>query len=551
MHLGAFALGCSTMSLQRRYGRTLTSLLCSLLLSPALLAQTVTVTFDNPPPPAGGYLNGVYQGIDFGVSQWRWTAPYASDPTNSIYFAQSSATLRTFSFSSSPRVLSRLSVYTTRNGTLTVSDGVNPNVTRAVTTGSMQQVATGWTQATTTITIQFSGGWSLGIDDIVYASSSTPPPPDTIPPAVSMTSPANAATITGMVNLSANATDNIAVAGVQFLIDGIASGAEDTTAPHTGAWSSVGANNGPHMIAARARDGAGNLTTSTPVTVTVSNSNPGGSGYALRFYGNGTNDIDRVKIAVDDPATISPGPPVDVGSTDFTLEFWVRGNRADNLAGGIGCGNNINWIYGNVVVDRDRFSQGRSFGISFGAGRVAFGVRLSGSRTICGSSDVLDGSWHHVAVQRRRSNGWLWLYVDGALEAQADGPDGDLSYPDNGVPAYQCGPGGSQQCIYSDPFIVLGAEKHDVGPNFPAYNGFFDELRVSRVLRYSGNFARPTGPFATDVNTVGLYHFDEGQGTIAYDTSAAAGGPSNGTLRYGGNPAGPVWTTQSPFTSGY
>jgi hypothetical protein len=551
-HGGAFALGCKTMSMRRRHGYALTSLLCLLLFSESLLAQTVTVTFDNPPPPPStdSYFNGIYEGIDFGVSLWRWSGPYASDPTNSIYFARSSDTLRSFSFSGGPRVLNRLSVYTTRSGTLTVSDGVNPNVTRTVTTGSMQQVATGWTQGATTITIQFSGGWSLGIDDIVYASSSTPPPPDTIPPAVSMTSPADGATVTGLVNLGANAVDNVAVAGVQFLIDGIASGPEDTTAPYAGAWNSLGANGGPHTITARARDGAGNVTTATLVTVTVSNANPGGSGYALRFYGNGVNDIDRVKIAVDDPATSLPGPPVDVGSTDFTVEFWVRGNRADNRAGSINCGANLNWIYGNVVVDRDRFNQNRDFGISFGAGRVAFGARLSTGRTICGSSDVLDGLWHHVAVQRRRSDGWMWLYVDGALEAQADGPDGDVSYPDAGVPVYRCGPDGAQQCTDSDPFIVLGAEKHDVGSNFPAYNGFFDELRVSRLLRYSGNFARPVAAFTTDASTVGLYHFDEGQGTIAYDTSGAAGGPSNGALRYGGNPAGPAWTTQSPFTSG-
>jgi hypothetical protein len=540
------------MSVRRRLDRALTSLLCLLLLSDALLAQTATVTFDAPapPPPANGYLNGVYQGIDFGVSQWRWTPPYASDPTNSIYFARSSDTLRRFSFSGGPRVLLGLSVYTTRNGTLTLSDGVNPNVTRAVTTGSMQQLATGWTRAAPTITIQFTGGWSLGIDNIVYASSSIPPPLDTIPPSVSMISPVDAATVMGLVNLSANASDNVAVAGVQFLIDAIPSGPEDTTAPYTGAWTSVGANNGPHTVAARARDGAGNLTTSTPVTVTVSNTNPGGSGYALRFFGNGRNDIDRVKIAVDDPATSTPGPPVDVGATDFTVEFWVRGSRADNDAPWIGCGTNTNWIYGNVVVDRDRFNQGNDFGISFGAGRVAFGARLSGSRTICGSSDVLDGVWHHVAVQRRRSDGWMWLYVDGVLEAQADGPNGDISYPDSGVPGYHCGADGAQQCTQSDPFIVLGAEKHDVSSRFPSYDGFFDELRISRILRYSGNFARPVVAFTTDASTVGLYHFDEGQGTIAYDTSGAAGGPSDGMLRYGGTPAGPVWTAESPFTSG-
>ncbi len=532
-------------------------LLGSLLSSGTLLAQSTTVTFDSPLPPGSpdSYLNGSYAGIDFGNSQWRWSGPYASDPTRSIYFAQSSDSLRRFSFSGGPRLLSRLSVYTTKNGTLTVSDGVNPNVTRTVTIGSMQQVATGWTQAATTVTIQFSGGWSLGVDDIVYASSSLPPPPpptpDTIPPTVSMTSPADGATVAGLVNLSANAADNIAVAGVQFLLDGIASGPEDTASPYSGAWNSAGANNGPHTIAARARDSAGNATTSTPVTVTVSNQQvPGGSGYALRFYGNGRNDIDRVKIPVDDPATSSPGPPVDVGSTDFTLEFWVRGARADNRAGAISCGSNINWIRGNIVVDRDRYDQGRAFGISLGAGRVAFGVRSSGDRTICGSSDVLDGQWHHVAVQRRRSDGWQWIYVDGVLEAQADGPDGDVSYPDNGVPLYRCGSGGGQQCTFSDPFIVLAAEKHDAGSSYPSYRGVLDELRISKILRYNGNFARPGAAFVTDASTVGLYHFDEGQGTIASDTSGAAGGPSNGTLRYGGNPAGPVWTTDSPFTSG-
>ena len=33
----------------------------------------------------------------------------------------------------------------------------------------------------------------------------------------------------------------------------------------------------------------------------------------------------------------------------------------------------------------------------------------------------------------------MWLYVDGTLQASADGPDGDVSYPDNGVPGNFCG----------------------------------------------------------------------------------------------------------------
>ena len=50
---------------------------------------------------------------------------------------------------------------------------------------------------------------------------------DTTPPTVSMTAPANGATVTGSVTVSANASDNVGVAGVQFLLDGAPLGTED------------------------------------------------------------------------------------------------------------------------------------------------------------------------------------------------------------------------------------------------------------------------------------------------------------------------------------
>jgi hypothetical protein len=98
-------------------------------------------------------------------------------------------------------------------------------------------------------------------------------------------------------------------------------------------------------------------------------------GTSLRFFGHGVGDIDRVKIVIDDPLQAAdPGPPVDVGATDFTIELFVRGSSADNQAASISCGPNYDWIYGNILLDRDRFNQGRAFGLSFGAGLVAFGV---------------------------------------------------------------------------------------------------------------------------------------------------------------------------------
>jgi hypothetical protein len=269
---------------------------------------------------------------------------------------------------------------------------------------------------------------------------------------------------------------------------------------------------------------------------------------SLRFFGNGVNDIDRVKIRIDDPANSLPGPPADIGATDFTLEFWMKGRASENPTAPVAGGANIDWIYGNILIDRDRYNQDRKFGLSIAGGRVVFGVSGDGTGdwTIVGASDVLDELWHHVAVQRRRSDGRLELFVDGALEALASGaqgPDGDVSYPDSGVPGNFCG----GPCTNSDPFLVLGAEKHDAGPSYPAFSGWLDELRLSTTLRYTANFTPARAPFVSDAATAALYHFDEGRGNVVHDSSGAAGGPSHGERRVGGSPVGPRWSLDTPF----
>ena len=94
---------------------------------------------------------------------------------------------------------------------------------------------------------------------------------DTTPPTVALTAPSPGATVSGTVTVSATASDNVAVAGVQFLLDGNALGAEDTTEPYSFSWATTGASNGTHQLSARARDTAGNVTTSAAVEVTVAN----------------------------------------------------------------------------------------------------------------------------------------------------------------------------------------------------------------------------------------------------------------------------------------
>lgn len=249
-------------------------------------------------------------------------------------------------------------------------------------------------------------------------------------------------------------------------------------------------------------------------------------GSSLRFFGNGTGDIDRVKIQ------ISPQVPADVGASDFTIEFWMKANPGDNNAGNCVAGSD-GWMNGNILFDRDVLGNGDfgEYGISLFNDGIAFGVNNGTSGDgICGTSNVADGFWHHIAVTRRFSDGRLELFVDGVRQASLDGPDGDLSYNDS-----------HSNPDPNDPFLVIGAQKRD-DPGSLAYNGWIDEIRISTNLRYdnTNEFTRPSANFTNDGNTAALYHFDEGSGNIINDSSGA--GTSDGVRNFGGSPAGPIWS---------
>jgi hypothetical protein len=263
----------------------------------------------------------------------------------------------------------------------------------------------------------------------------------------------------------------------------------------------------------------------------------GAAGWALRFHGNGVDDIDRVKIPID-----APPRPADIGVGDFTLEFWMYATLSENESGPCQEGGYA-WIGGNIAFDRDVYFDGDhgDYGISLYGGRISFGVaKLSDANSICGATMVADNQWHHVAVTRRVSDGQLRVFVDGNVDATGAGPTGgpppmgDVTYRDDRPTPFP-----------NDPFLVIGAEKHDAGPAYPSYSGWIDEVRLSTVVRYTASFTPPSAPFVTDADTAALYHFDEGVGDVINDTSGAAGGPSNGVRMFGGNPPGPVWVVST------
>jgi len=114
-----------------------------------------------------------------------------------------------------------------------------------------------------------SGGTESISSDFAFSTNSTV---DTTPPTVNVTSPASGATLSGTVTLTANATDNVGVTSVQFLLDGANVGAPLTIAPYSLPWDTTTSSNGSHTISAQARDAAGNTGTSVGVSALVSNS---------------------------------------------------------------------------------------------------------------------------------------------------------------------------------------------------------------------------------------------------------------------------------------
>ena len=78
-----------------------------------------------------------------------------------------------------------------------------------------------------------------------------------MPPAVTITSPADGATIARRVVVSASATDAAGVSRVRFYVDGSLI-ATDTSAPYSAAWNATKAANGLHEIRVEADDVAGN-----------------------------------------------------------------------------------------------------------------------------------------------------------------------------------------------------------------------------------------------------------------------------------------------------
>jgi pseudomonalisin len=188
------------------------------------------------------------------------------------------------------------------------------------------------------------------VDDVTVATSGGG---DTTPPTTSITAPANGATVSGTVSVTASASDNVGVTKVEFYLDG-ALKSTSTTSPYSWSFNTTTVANGSHTLQSKAYDAAGNVGSSATITVTVSNTgtpqqligNPGfengsaspapwtttagvidnSTGEAAHsgswkawLDGYGTTHTDTVLQTVTIPSTV----------TSATLSFWLHIDTAE------------------------------------------------------------------------------------------------------------------------------------------------------------------------------------------------------------------------------
>jgi hypothetical protein len=211
---------------------------------------------------------------------WSFTTAAPAPPTVTANTPANGATgvattvapTATFSRAMDATTITNTSFTLTPSGGSAVGASVAYNATTRVATLTPSAALANSTTYTARLETTIKAADGVALASAFTWSFTTAAAPDTTPPTVSITAPTGGV-VSANVDVTANATDDRGVVGVQFKLDGANLGAEDTTAPYSFTWDTRTVANGNHTLTAVARDTV-NSTTSAGVVVDVENTGP-------------------------------------------------------------------------------------------------------------------------------------------------------------------------------------------------------------------------------------------------------------------------------------
>jgi uncharacterized protein (TIGR03790 family) len=327
------------------------------------------------------------------------------------------------------------------------------------------------------------GGYNVSDDVIDEFTVSGPAAGDTTPPTVAITAPANGATVAGTVTVSATAADNVAMAGVQFQLDGANLGAMVMGAgpSYRVSWNTATAANGTHTLSAVARDTSGNAATAS-ISVTVNN----GSGPPppiLLIQGNASEVSGVTNGSIVTPSTAPPG---------FTGTVVVKSTGSANFTPGqvgngvyfLNCCSNTNNAYykftGATLGNIFNVNQGQ---ISFYLrSRYTFAQRQASAATARYAFDVRDANGHLFYFLTEVSSGRL-------IFSYTLGSGAQFYYVPKGTEDTLLGNGVNLQVTIS-------------------WNGSVGQLYLNNALVQSSSYTKPTPNWTAASNfDLGAYEY--------------------------------------------
>jgi hypothetical protein len=162
-----------------------------------------------------------------------------------------------------------------------------------------------------------------------------------------------------------------------------------------------------------------------------------------------------------------------------TIEFWMKPASRENNE----------WAVGK---SKDKASA-MEFG--FGPATLMFMVKRNGEWVYTGVAKerIPLNEWSHVACTFSKQKATLFVNGKACLKEAAAGD-------------------------FSMEHLAGGAFAIGKGSQNEFFRGLLAEVRLSKSLRYTGDFTPPKTPFSPDADTVALYHFD-GEGDTVADAS--------------------------------